>query len=138
MHKLKEKLKEQLYEYEDRIKKMPSARMSSSDIQAVHMLSDTVKNLCKISMYEEAEEGESNASYEAEASYRRGRMRARRDSMGRYSREGGYSEDGYAEERGSSNRGGSYGGSYGGNSYGGSKEEMLEKIEQMKKEIERM
>lgn len=57
--------------------------------------------------------------------YGRGRMRAKRDSMGRYSRDDGYAED----------RGNAYRGSY---SYGNSKEEMLAKIEEMKREIEQM
>lgn len=124
MHKLKEKLKEQLLEYEDRLKKMPSARIAGSDIQQIHLLSDSIKNLCKIEMYEEYADGESQA-YDDDSSYRRGRMNAKRDSMGRYSREGGYSEE----------RGSSYRGNY---SYGSSKEDMLEKIEEMKREIERM
>ena len=126
MHKLKEKLKEQLYEYEEKIKKMPSARIAPSDIQQIHMLSDTLKNLCKIKMYEQYEDGDSQYDGMDDTSYRRGRMNARRDSMGRYSREDGYSE------RENSHRGtGTY-------SYGSSKEEMLEKIEEMKREIQQM
>ena len=131
MHKLKEKIKEQIMEYEDRIKKNPSMRIGGSDVQAIHVLSDTLKNLCKIEMYEEYNEGDSQEGYSEESSYRRGRMRAKRDSMGRYSR--GYSEDGYSEERGVLNRGGS---SY--ESYGNSKDEMLDAIEEMKRKIERM
>jgi hypothetical protein len=127
MHKLKEKLKEQIMEYEDKVKKMPSARLASSDIQNIHMISDTLKNLCKIEMYEEYGDGELHDAYEEDSSYRRGRMRAKRDSMGRYSR-----DDGYAEDRGYANRGN---GSY---SYGNSKEDMLAKIEEMKREIEKM
>jgi hypothetical protein len=50
--------------------------------------------------------------------------------MGRYSRDGGYSEDGYSE-RGTYHGNGSY-------SYGSSKEEMLSKIDEMKREIEKM
>ena len=133
MHKLKEKLKEQLMEFEDRIKKNPSMRISGSDIQAVHMISGSLKNLCKIEMYEEYEGGESQSgdmSYDEDTSYRRGRMRAKRDSMGRYSRDSGYSEDGYSE-RGTYRGNGSY-------SYGSSKEEMLSKIDEMKREIEKM
>lgn len=127
MHKLKEKLKEQLQEFEDRVKKMPSGRLSASDVETIHKLSDTIKNLCKIEMYEEYGEGD---SYEDESSYRRGRMNARRDSRGRYSREGEYSED-----RGNSNRGT---GSYSYNSSNASKEEMLERLEEMRHEIELM
>ena len=124
MHKIKEKLKEQLYEYEERIKKNPATRLTSSDVQVIHTLTDTVKNICKIDMYEDYDDGESKEGrmhYEGESSYRRGRMNAKRDSMGRYSRESGYSERGIGEY-----------------SYGSSKDEMLEKIEEMKREIERM
>lgn len=129
MHKLKEKLKEQIMEYEDRIKKNPSMRISGSDVQAVHIISDTLKNLCKFEMYEQYDD-EGESSYEDGSSYRRGRMRAKRDSMGRYSRDGGSSEDGYSE-RGTYHGNGSY-------SYGSSKEEMLSKIDEMKREIEKM
>jgi hypothetical protein len=133
MHKLKEKYKEMLMEHEERIKKNPSMRISGTDMQVIEMLSGTLKNLCKIEMYEQYGEGDSHYGdmpYDSENSYRRGRMNAKRDSMGRYSRDGGYSEDGYSE-RGTYHGNGSY-------SYGSSKEEMLSKIDEMKREIEKM
>ena len=100
MHKLKEKLMEELYELEERLGKA-SGKMSSSDLEMVHKLTDTVKNIDKIEMLEEGGgySEESNwmadgrmygTSYEGGSSYRRGDGRgrgrnARRDSMGRYS-----------------------------------------------------
>lgn len=132
-------------EYIEKIKKMlckeldeyaMKGKLTMADLDAVHKLTDTVKNLDKIEMLEEESGGYSEArggrgrggrsSYEGGMSYdddmmyseRRGRGRnARRDSMGRYSREGGYSEEG-----GSSYEGGSYrrgGSSYEGGGTGG-------------------
>ena len=77
MHELKEKLCEELEE----IARKPE--MGAGDLELVHKLTDTVKNIDKIVMLEEGD-GYSRASY-------RGR---KRDSMGRYSRDGrmgGYS-----------------------------------------------
>lgn len=114
MHKLKKYLKEELRQYEEK------GNLSSSDLQAVHTITDTIKNLCKIDILEEEyEEGHSRdgrwmarGSYDDDSSYRR-----RRDRMGRYSRDGGYSEEG----GGYSRRG----------SYEGGKEQMVECIEEM-------
>ena len=115
MHALKEKFKEHLNEYEERVKKNPSTRFTPSEVQMVDSLASVVKNLCKIEMYDEYTDGE---SHDDEYSYRRGRMNAKRDSMGRYSRDDGYSNRGY--------------------SYASSKDGMLAKIEEMKRELERM
>ena len=119
MHKLKEKLMDELYDYEEKIKKNPNARMSDMELEKVHKISDTVKNLCKIEALEEgegySEDGghwmargnyggghgtpgmhgyNDGASYdggynEGGSSYARGRRYAKRDSMGRYSRDDG-------------------------------------------------
>lgn len=99
-------------EYIEKIKKMlcreleeygEKNRLSASDLEMVWKLTDTVKNLNKIEMLEEGEysqRGYSRAmSYDDDMSYadRRGRgSNARRDSMGRYSSEDGYSENSYA------------------------------------------
>ena len=98
-------------EYIEKIKKMlckeldeyaMKGKLTMADLEAVHKLTDTVKNLDKIEMLEEESEGYSEArggrgrgrSYMGGSSYdddmmyseRRGRDRnARRDSMGRYS-----------------------------------------------------
>lgn len=98
-------------------------------INKMHVMTDTIKNIDKICMYEEeyGEEGYSEArggrgrgmgrgrysygmSYDDDMSYARGRGRnAKRDSMGRYAREGGYSEEDYSEGY---DRGSSYGRGY--------------------------
>lgn len=118
--------------------------ISVSSLEKMHKLTDTYKNLCKIYMLDE--EGGMDEDYEGGSSYRRGRGRnARRDSMGRYAYEGGYSEGGYSERRGgmmpydgSSYERGGQGGSYrrGGSSYegysrDGAKDYMIDKIEEM-------
>ena len=123
MHAIKEKLMDELYDFEEKVKKNPTAKMSDSEIQRIHTISDTVKNFDKIEMLEGGEyieddgmsfatrsrrgysrDGEWTArgnynsphhmggghSYdEGGSSYARGRRYAKRDSMGRYSREDG-------------------------------------------------
>ena len=92
MHELKEKLCEELEE----IARKPE--MSAGDLEAAHKLTDTIKNIDKIEMLEE-DDGYSRAgNWEADmrGTYARGSSyRSRkRDSMGRYSRDGrmgGYS-----------------------------------------------
>jgi hypothetical protein len=96
-------------EYIEKIKKMlckeldeyaMKGKLTMADLEAVHKLTDTVKNLDKIAMFEEesgyfeARGGMRGRSYMHGSSYdddmmyseRRGRGRnAKRDSMGRYS-----------------------------------------------------
>ena len=127
------------YEYSEKLKKKACSeledyasrnKLSVQEWQLIHMLTDTVKNLDKIEMLEESEEGYSEtrggkgrsymhgSSYDDDMMYseRRGRGRnARRDRMGRYSSdegsyEGGSSYDDYSEE-------GSYRGGQGGRGY---------------------
>ena len=109
-------------EYIEKIKKMlckeldeyaMKSKLTASDLEMVHKLTDTVKNLDKIALMSENEEnGYSEARgrgrfYMHGSSYddmmyseRRGRGRnARRDSMGRYSSEDGSSYDDYSEAR---------------------------------------
>nr|DAZ61117.1 MAG TPA: hypothetical protein [Caudoviricetes sp.] len=92
MHELKEKLCEELEE----IARKPE--MSAGDLEAAHKLTDTIKNIDKIEMLEEDGgysragdwEADMRGTYARGSSYR-GR---KRDSMGRYSRDGrmgGYS-----------------------------------------------
>ena len=108
-------------EYIEKIKKMlckeldeyaMKQKLTGGDLDMIWKLTDTVKNLDKISMLEESE-GYSEArgrgrSYMGGSSYdddmmyseRRGRGRyARRDSMGRYSSDMGSSYDDYSEAR---------------------------------------
>lgn len=89
MHELKEKLCEELEE----IARKPE--MSAGDLEAAHKLTDTIKNIDKIEMLEEDDgysragnwEADMHGTYARGSSYR-GR---KRDSMGRYSRDGRYS-----------------------------------------------
>ena len=107
-------------EYIEKIKKMlckeldeyaMKSKLSMADIDVIHKLTDTVKNLDKIEMleddggYSEARGGMRGRSYMGGSSYdddmmyseRRGRGRnARRDSMGRYSSD---MDDDYSERR---------------------------------------
>jgi hypothetical protein len=107
-------------EYIEKIKKMlckeldeyaMKGKLTMADLDAVHKLTDTVKNLDKISMLEESEgysEARGGHSYMHGSSYdddmmyseRRSRGRnAHRDRMGRYSSDDGMSYDDYSEER---------------------------------------
>lgn len=89
MHELKEKLCEELEE----IARKPE--MGAGDLELIHKLTDTVKNIDKIVMLEEGDgysragnwEADMRGTYARGSSYR-GR---KRDSMGRYSRDGRYS-----------------------------------------------
>lgn len=85
MYDLKEQLCEELKEYASK------KDLSAGDLEMVHKLTDTIKNLDKIDALED--DGYSRSSdWEARGSYERGNSyRGRkRDSMGRYSRDGGY------------------------------------------------
>ena len=118
-------------EYIEKIKKLlckeldeyaMKTKITGSDLEMIWKLTDTVKNLDKIEMLEEESgysearggrgRGRGRSSYEGGMSYddemmyseRRGRGRyAKRDSMGRYSSDGGSYEGGssydYSEER---------------------------------------
>lgn len=132
MHKIKEMLMNELYEYEEKAKKMSGGKLSQNEMDRIHKLTDTVKNIDKIEMLEDGGYSEDGA-YMGEGriygtSYARGRGRnARRDGMGRYSRDGGYSEN---YDGGSSYaRGGNMGGR--GYSRDDAKEHMMEKAEEM-------
>ena len=87
-------VKEMLHkELEDIVKK---GELSAGSLETIDKLLNSIKNACKITMYEEyKEDGYSYADGDrdmSEYSYARGRgSNARRDSMGRYSSEGGYS-----------------------------------------------
>ena len=108
LYKLKEKLLEELEKYS-------KGELSSSSLQYVDTLSHAAKNVCKLIEASEMVDysGADGGSYEGESyrgSYARGMSRRggsypmsradggssyrrRRDSMGRYSREGGYSRN---------------------------------------------
>lgn len=109
-------------EYIEKIKKMlckeldeyaMKSKLTMTDLQPVHLMTDIIKNLDKIEMledeggYSEARGGRGRSymhgsSYDDDMMYseRRGRGRyAKRDRMGRYSSEDGMSYDDYSEER---------------------------------------
>lgn len=100
-----EKLKDALCEELDKFGK--SGDITVNSLEKIHKLTDTIKNIDKILMYEESE-GYSEtrgrmggymhgSSYDDDMMYseRRGRGRnAKRDSMGRYSSDGGSYEGG--------------------------------------------
>lgn len=84
MHELKEKLCDELEEIANK------GELGAGDLEIIHKLTDTIKNLDKIGMLEDG--GYSQAGdWEIEGrAYNRGSSYARRkrDSMGRYSRDG--------------------------------------------------
>lgn len=102
-----EKIKDKLMDELDELARKPE--MSAGDLETIHKLTDTVKNIDKICMYEDNEySGDYDGGmWEAMGSYaggNRGGMgggrnnrgssyaRRRRDSMGRYSRDDGEEE----------------------------------------------
>ena len=120
MHDLKDLLCAELEDYAEKGKN--SGKMSMGDLDSIHKLTDTVKNILKIDLLESEEGysedgaymgegriyGTSYDGYDRGTSYARGRGRyAKRDSMGRYSRDDGYMRrdgrgmrDGYSREEG--------------------------------------
>lgn len=95
MYELKDKLCKEL----DEIARKPE--MSAGDLEAIHKLTDTIKNLDKIEMLEDG--GYSQAGYrDGGSSYNRGSSYANR---GKHYVRGHYSRDGYSME-GRGNRGG--------------------------------
>ena len=142
MHKIKEMLMNELYEYEEKAKKMPNGKLSTQELEKIHKLTDTVKNIDKIEMLEDGEGYSEDTDFMGEGrmygtSYARGRGRnARRDRMGRYSSDDGMSYEGGSYARGGQGgRGGNMGGNRGGSSYGmsydGAKEHLMDKAEEM-------
>lgn len=126
IEKLKEMLCKDLEQYANK------GKLAGVELELVWKLTDTIKNLGKIEMLEE-EGGYSKdgyGSYDDEMSHR-GRRYAKRNSMGRYSREDGYSEEGDSYGRGSYN---SYDeGSMGSHNYSreGAKDHMMSKLGKM-------
>ena len=106
MEDLKDLLCAELEDYAEKGKK--SGKMSMGDLESIHKLTDTVKNILKIDMLEGETGYSEDGAYMGEGriygtsyddgmrrgngySYARGRGRyAKRDSMGRYSRDDGY------------------------------------------------
>ena len=91
MHELKEKLCDELEEIAKK------GELGAGDLEIVHKLTDTIKNIDKIEIMKE-DGGYSQAGdweMEGRGSYNRGSSyRRKRDSMGRYARDGmGYRDD---------------------------------------------
>ena len=138
MEDLKDLLCAELEDYAEKGKK--SGKMSMGDLETVHKLTDTVKNILKIDTLSEelgySEDGtymgegriygtsyESGYAERVGSSYARGRGRyAKRDSMGRYSRDGGMPYRG---------------GMRGGYSRDDGKHYMMEQLEEMMEEAEK-
>lgn len=120
MEDLKDLLCAELEDYAEKGKK--AGKMSMGDLESIHKLTDTVKNILKIDTLSEelgySEDGHymgegriygtSYDVYDRGTSYARGRGRyAKRDSMGRYSRDDGSMRrdgrgmrDGYSRDEG--------------------------------------
>lgn len=102
MHELYE-MKEMLM---DEVKKIAQkGELTAGSLETIDKLLNSIKNACKIIMYDEYEkDGYSQADADMNMSsyaYARGRGRnASRDSMGRYSSEGGYSNRMYSRRGG--------------------------------------
>ena len=154
MHYLEE-LKEMLCKELEEIAN--KGELTAGSLETVHKLTDTIKNIDKIEMYEEysednySEDGEwmgegkiYGTSYEGGSSYARGGRgrgrNAKRDSMGRYSSRGGSSYEGN-QGSGIYNRGSSYarGGrdGRGGYSRDDAKDYMMEQLEELMEQAEK-
>ena len=82
-----------------------TGELTAGSLETIDKLLHAIKNACKIIMYEEySNDGYSYADSDMDMtnySYARGRGRnAKRDSMGRYSTEGGYSNRMYSRRGG--------------------------------------
>lgn len=113
LYELKEKLQRELNE----IARKPE--MSAGDLEAVHKLTDTIKNIDKICIFEESSEYSQAGDYE---NYARGNSYANRGEhwvRGHYSREDGM--------RGG--KGGDYRSGRGGYSRNDGRSEMMEHLE---------
>ena len=117
MEDLKDLLCAELEDYAEKGKK--SGKMSMGDLDSIHKLTDTVKNILKIDMLEGETGYSEDGAYIGDGriygtsygddmrrgggySYARGRGRySKRDSMGRYSRDGrGMRDGGYSRDDG--------------------------------------
>ena len=106
LYELKDKLQMELEEIANK------PELSAGDLETVHKLTDTIKNIDKICMLEEegySEDGYGRGGWEARGGYGGGHVlydggssyRGRkRDSMGRYSRDGGTRSNGYSRDAG--------------------------------------
>ena len=127
MHEIKAKLMDELYEIEEKMKKAGGGKVSMSDLDYVHKLTDTIKNIDKIEMLEEGGYSEATDFMGEGRMYGTSYARRNRDSMGRYSRDGGMSYEGgssYDDGRGGMTASPGY-------SRDGAKADMINKAEEM-------
>lgn len=138
MHDLKDLLCAELKDYAEKGKR--SGELSKADVEVINTVLNSVKNIYKIDKYKEEMEGYSeDGTYMGEGriygtsyddgmhrevgySYSRDRRYAKRDSMGRYSRDGGMSYRGDMR---------------GGYSRDDGKHYMMEQLEEMMEEAEK-
>ena len=139
MHDLKDLLCAELKDYAEKGKR--SGELSKADVEVIDTVLNSVKNIYKIDKYKEETEGysedghymgegriygtsyESGYSERGGSSYARGRGRyAKRDSMGRYSRDDGMMYRG---------------GMRGGYSRDDGKHYMMDQLDEMKEEAEK-
>jgi hypothetical protein len=134
MHRIKEKLMDELHEVEEKLLKASGEKLSAGDLEYIHKLTDTIKNIDKIEMLEEdGGHSQNGGNWMARGMYGgnsyddggNSYARRKRDSMGRYSRNGGssYEMDGERGRRGGYSRDGY--------SRADAKEEMAERMEEM-------
>lgn len=121
-----EKLKEKLFEELDEISRKPE--MGAGDLEVIHKLTDTIKNIDKICLLEE------EGGYSQEGEYSNGSSYANRGKhyvRGHYSREGGNSYGGQGGGNGgySSRRGRGGYSRNGGYSREDGRSEMMEHLE---------
>lgn len=112
LYELKDKLQDEL----DEIARKPE--MSAGDLETVHKLTDTIKNIDKICALEEAGDYSEAGDWEGRGSYNRGSSYANR---GKHYVRGHYSRDSYSN-RGDYSRDGGY-------SRHDAKEHMMEELE---------
>lgn len=133
MYELREMLNDEL------TKISKSGELNASKLDIVDKLTHSIKSIDTICAMEEAS-GEEYDDYSMNYSEARGRGRnARRDSMGRYAREGGGSSyrGGSSYEGGSSYARGGRGGGYSRRGYSredGAKEEAMQKLQELMNE----
>ena len=142
MHEIKDIIMGEIHKVKGELKKSNGGKISRSDMEWLKDLIEVVKNIDKIEILEGGEgySEESNwmadgrmygTSYDDGMSYARGRGRnAKRDSMGRYSRDMMHHDD-MSYERGASYAGGGRGGRRGDYSRTDVKEQMIERLEDM-------
>lgn len=106
LHELCETISNEIAESNEKIR-AAGGKITAGDVDYIDKLTHTMKSIKATIAMMEDEEGYSNRMYPMTGgsyrggnggsyrggSYARGRMNARRDSMGRYSREAGYSRD---------------------------------------------